>query len=201
MKSLLRVGGVLLILGTLVYIGRSWSASAIQPAAPASRIALVNLTHVIKNYDKYKAFQEEIKKEVDQYIKREKELREQIEELNRELKASDITADKTEEIEKKIKKLEHELSDMAEEAKKVLGKKSDKEMVALYGDVRQAAEQYAKAHDIELVLHYNDASPDDKEFFSANNVARKIQAGACMPLYAVPGMDISKEIVAALNEK
>jgi hypothetical protein len=34
---------------------------------------------------------------------------------------------------------------------------------------------------------------------SSGNIARKLQAGALMPLYVKPGLDISKEVVDALN--
>src|SRR5262249_46507016 len=71
-------------------------------------------------------------------------------------------------------------------------------MQVLYGDVQAAARRYAQAHDLDLVLHYNDAV-DARDYWSGANLARKMQAGALMPLYAAPGMDISKEVIAALN--
>ncbi|HEY7428872.1 MAG TPA: hypothetical protein VH682_31870, partial [Gemmataceae bacterium] len=46
--------------------------------------------------------------------------------------------------------------------------------------------------------HYNDAvTPED--FMSPQNIARKLNTGALMPLYAAPGMDISQEVVNMLN--
>ena len=50
----------------------------------------------------------------------------------------------------------------------------------------------------ELVLHYNDALTNE-DYWSPANIMRKMQAGACMPLYAMPGMDISGPIVQTLN--
>ncbi len=106
------------------------------------------------------------------------------------------------EIEKKLKQLKRDLEDNTTDAKNGLTKKSDDMVVILYKEVHSAAQRYAKAHDLELVLHYNDA--DDKtepaSFWSSANVARKMQAGACVPLYIAPGMDISLEIVAAMND-
>jgi Skp family chaperone for outer membrane proteins len=99
-----------------------------------------------------------------------------------------------------LKKVEKDLADIGDEAKKVLGKKSDEQMVILYKDIQSVAERYAKAHDIELVLHWNEATTEE-DLFSPLNVARKMQAGTCMPVYVAPGMDISKEVVAILNDK
>ncbi len=56
------------------------------------------------------------------------------------------------------------------------------------------------AHGFDLVVHYNDVPADSAEFFSPVNVSRKIQAGAFIPLYIAPGMDITQEVVTALNE-
>ena len=86
-------------------------------------------------------------------------------------------------------------------AKKVLGKKSDEQMVGLYKEVRAAAQKYAQEHHIELMLHYNDMASDDPELDNPMNIARKIQIGGCVPLYSAPGIDVSKEILAALNGK
>jgi hypothetical protein len=53
-----------------------------------------------------------------------------------------------------------------------------------------------------VVLQYYDA--DEKthaaEFWSPTNVARKLQASGCMPMYIAPGLDISEEIIEALNK-
>src|SRR5207249_4759439 len=85
------------------------------------------------------------------------------------------------------------------EAKKGLGRKSDEQMVILYKEVREACARYAKGNDIEMVMHYNDALAGAPEFDSAANVARKMQAGAFMPMYITPGLDISEEILTLLN--
>ena len=63
------------------------------------------------------------------------------------------------------------------------------------------AQRYAASQGIELVLHFNDADEKTQpaEFWSPANVARKMQAGACMPLYITQGMDISEALVGMLN--
>jgi hypothetical protein len=54
------------------------------------------------------------------------------------------------------------------------------------------------AQGYDLVLHYNDATTS-QEYWSAMNIARKLQAGACMPLHYGPGVEITNEVVNALN--
>ncbi len=65
MNGLLRAGGIALILVVLVFAGRSWSEPK-KPPLPRTRVALINLSYVIKHYQKYLNFQAEIKTEVEQ---------------------------------------------------------------------------------------------------------------------------------------
>jgi Skp family chaperone for outer membrane proteins len=200
MNGLLRSGGVLLILGTLVSTGPSWSEMKPKPPAPRTRIGLVNLSHVVKNYAKYERFQTEIKEIIERYQKRDKDLRESSDRLNKQLEDISLSEEEREEIEKKVKKLSRNIEENNEEAKKVLSKKSDAQMVVLYAEVEKAAERYAKAHDLDLVMHYNDAV-DEAERNGAANVARKFKDGACLPLYVGPGIAISDAVIEILNKE
>ncbi len=90
------------------------------------------------------------------------------------------------------------MEDNQAEAKVVLGKRSDDEMKTLFLDVYEAAQRYAASHDFELVLHYNDAVTKE-DFLSSQNIARKLNTGALMPLITMPSLDISRELVSMLN--
>ncbi len=203
-KTVLAAGG-LIALGVMCYVSRSWGqqtspAGQNRPtqtaAEPKTRIALLNLTYVIKNYLKYQNFQKEIKSQIEPFQKRDSELRKQLEELRK--KAETAKPSEREALEREAKEIQRKLEDNAAEIKGALGKKSDDEMKILFTDVFDAARRYAAAHEFELVLHYNDAvTPED--FMSPQNIARKLNTGALMPLYAAPGMDISREIVEMLN--
>lgn len=176
---------------------------------PRTRIAIVNLTYVFKNCDQYKQFQIEIKEIVEPHQKRDTELRAQLADLRKQAEDPSLVPVKGEEgenkpskkeLEEKAKKIQQELKDNAAKIKKKLGKRSDEEMKSLYVAVEQAAQRYANEHDLDLVLHYNDATTQE-DFLSAQNIARKLNTGALMPLYWNPSMDISQDIVAILNRK
>jgi Skp family chaperone for outer membrane proteins len=191
-------------LGILCYVGRSWAQTQAAPAsapqagaAPRTKVALLNLTYVIKNYTKYISFQEEIKGIIKPFQGTDAQLRKEGEELSKQVSAT-TAAEKRAEVERKLKDLQRKIEDNNAEAKLVLGKKSDDQMKILYMDVLEAAQRYAVSHEFDLVLHYNDAVTKE-DYFSAPNIARKVQTGALMPLYAAPGMDISTEVVNMLN--
>lgn len=209
MRSVLWMGGVVVALAAVVGASRLWAESKEKKPAPRTRIGIINLTYVIKNYDKYKEFQEEIKKYVEPYQKRDAELRQQLKELRSQAEKSSLVPakgedgdekEKKEELEEKAKKIQRRIEENSEKIKKKLGQKSDEEMKIVYLDVSNAAQEYARSHELDLVLHYNDATTE-QDYFSAQNIARKLNTGAFMPVYVKPSMDISKDLASILNQK
>jgi Skp family chaperone for outer membrane proteins len=204
-KNLLWVVSVLVV-GALVYGGVSWVRADPKPPAreeekaPRTRIALINLTYIIKNYEKFKQFQETMKGAVEPFQKRDMELKGKLEEVAKELKDDKLPEKERGALEKKQKELQKEHEDNGATAKKVLSEKDGEQMQILYKEIMDMAARYAIAHDFELVLHYNDATtPED--FDSIPNIARKLQAGALMPVYAAKGLDVSREVAGALNQQ
>jgi Skp family chaperone for outer membrane proteins len=198
MRKLLCIGGACLILGTVLLVGRSWSAAKPAPPRPQSRIALLNLTYVIKKYDKFLTFQADLKEAVLPFQTTDAKLKEELEELRKE-GAATADAERLEEIEQKGKEIQRQIEDNKAKANKALSKKQEEQLRILYKDVCQQAEKVAVSRGFEMVLHYNDAITQ-QDYWSAQNVVRKMQAGALMPMYHVPEVDISKEVVNLLNE-
>jgi Skp family chaperone for outer membrane proteins len=177
--------------------------TAQQPAAPAvsqptTKIAVLNLSYVVKNYTKYIAFTNEMKKQMETYDGRVKGKKASLEALAKSVKP-EMTAPQREQLEKEVKQIQRELEDISNEGKKFLGQKSDEQLVILYREVQAVAQRYAQARGFEMVLHFNDAMASTPEYYSPGNIARKMQAGALMPLYVHPGMDISPLVVQTLN--
>jgi Skp family chaperone for outer membrane proteins len=170
-----------------------------KTAEPRTRIALINLAYVLKHDDECKALQEALKKEMAAYQEKERALRDRVDTWSKELSLPDVSADKREALERAIKAERRNMEDLQEEARRKLTRRTDDQTVALYKKVREAATRYAQAHGIELVLQYNDAEGEDLD--SPANVQRKMQAAGLTPLYAAPGIDISKEIVSILNAR
>ena len=65
--------------------------------------------------------------------------------------------------------------------------------------VERAAGRSGASMSSDLVMQYNDGvMPTDKT--NPQNIQRKMQTGACMPMYFVQGMDISDTVIFMLNE-
>jgi Skp family chaperone for outer membrane proteins len=180
--------------------GRPLSQAAPKPERPAprTRIALLNLTYVIKNYEKFKTFQQEILNDFKSFQEKDEVKKKLLEESSKESQDPKTTEARRKELAKQIKDLEREIQDNNVAAKKAMKQKGDEQMKVLYLDIVDAATRHARSHDFEMVLHYNEATTKE-DFYSTENVARKLQAGTLLPLYAAPGLDISQEVAEALN--
>jgi Skp family chaperone for outer membrane proteins len=187
-----------------VYVGQLAAQNGAQgqrPAAapePRTRVALLNLHYVIKNYAKYISFQNEMKEAVKPFEAKEAAKKAQADEIAKKASNPALPKAEQEALQKQYTILVREREDNKAEANKFLNTKSDEQLKILYLDVQDAATRYAMSHNFEMVLHYNDATTE-VEYFSPANIAMKIQARSCTPMYAAPGLDISKEVLTALN--
>jgi Skp family chaperone for outer membrane proteins len=192
----------------LVYVGTLWAEQPAAPAAPAhaataprTKIALLNLTYVISYYEKYKAYKDSMKTQAQPYEDRIKKDQAEYELLNKEMAGpTPPTEARRQEIETKMKADKRDVQDANDEAKAKLAKEASDQMVVLYKEVQAAAMNYAVAHDFDLVFQYNEPL-DPKDYYSPGNIARKMEAGALIPLHYSPGMEISQDVLGMLNAK
>lgn len=182
------------------YAGQVQQTTAMAPAAPLrTRVAIINLQQVIKQYRKWTDFEQNYKNAYAYYNTEFEKTKAQGVNLKSQLdKATDdATKDK---LQQDLKALERHVQDLGETAKKQLGKMRDEQAVQIYREVEEAVQHYARANDIEMVFHYNDAIvPAD--LYNPANIERKLQTGACMPMYSAPGMNITETIAMMLNQR
>jgi Skp family chaperone for outer membrane proteins len=207
-KRIIRITAGVVTLSAVVCLGvklgaQQGTGTQTQTQPPASRgnkVAVINLAKVINNYDKWKSFKDEYKKEYDRVFEdRVKGLRASYEAYKKQIEDPKELPDKKETANKEIKKLERQIQDIAEEAKAILGKKEADEFVQLYREVRDAVGACAKYYGIDVVMHYNDAF-DPKDMDTPQNVARKMGQAGCMPLYVNPECDLSDVVTGYLNK-
>jgi Skp family chaperone for outer membrane proteins len=203
-KRKLGLAAAVAALGLAVYFGsRLWAQAPAAAQAPAqTRVALVNLVQVIKNYHKYKTFEDEQKRLAKPYEDRNKELQDNLTEWEKVLKNPTAPAAQKEQAEKEIKVRKRQIEDNVAEFKKALGKRSDDQLVQLYREVEDATSRYASSNGFHVVLQFNEP-PTPAERYSPMNIQRKLQAtaatGCCIPVYMAPGLDITDGVVANLN--
>lgn len=202
-----RTIGILVGLGGLIYVGTQlWAqtggyappAAQAPAAAPQTRIALINLSMVMKNYRKFQAVQAEL-------ASKQSTFKVAYETYNKDMVAKQTegnnpatTAARRDQLAKDIKDLQRKIQDLDEDAKKALTELQAQRMVQLYKEIEDAVAAHAKPRGIELVLHYGDGIGQDK--YLPAFLGRRVANGACMPIYNVPGMDITDAVTNLLNQ-
>ncbi len=202
MKRTVLVLTGLLALAAAAYVGgrlRAQSTGAPAPE-PRTRIALMNLLYVLEKYERGKALNEEMKGVAQPFQAKDTGLVAQRDKMVKEAQDPKCTAEKREQLEKEVKQIERQRQDNKADYDAAMNKKSDEALKILYQEIQDAASRYAQAHNFDLVLHFNDATTRER-YYSGPVIRSKMQHTVCMPLYAAPGMDISKELVDTLNAK
>jgi Skp family chaperone for outer membrane proteins len=201
-RTVLVLTGLLALVAAAYVGGRLWAqpggTAAAPPPEPRTRIALINLLFVLEKYERGVALQAELKRAAEPYQAKETAKMAEREKLVKEAQGPKCTAERREQIEADVKKIDRERQDNKADYEKTLAKKGDEAMKILYREIQDAASRYAQAHNFELVLHFNDATTTER-YYSAAWIQRKLTPAVCMPLYAVRGMDISEQVVNDLN--
>jgi Skp family chaperone for outer membrane proteins len=173
-----------------------------RPQVPPlqTRVAVINVAQVIKNYNKFKMYQDELKRLV-------KPLNEQVEKLKADAAAKraqaakpETTAQQRELLERDVKTLERQIQDLVDEANKNFSKKSMDQLQTIYRDVQNAATVYARANGFEMVLQYNDGA-DPTEQYGPASLQQKLSNQACFPLYKDDRMDLTGVVTEMLNRQ
>jgi Skp family chaperone for outer membrane proteins len=195
-------------LGLTVYVGSQlWAqpgsvrpASATAPAAaPRTKVAVFNMKWVVTNWTRYKNFQEDLKRSFGDYKKKIDDQTAVLEGLKKAAEATSDAATKEAKA-KEFRKANSDLQELKEEAQTFLTKKESDGVVTLYGEVAQVVSGYAQSNDLELVMHYSDGV-NAIEMNHPQNIGQKMMARSCTPIYWTPGIDISQQVLQALEAR
>jgi Skp family chaperone for outer membrane proteins len=177
-------------------------AIAQEKANAGGKVGIVNLGKVLARYEKAIAFREGVLKSI-------KPLKDDMDQLRKDLEALAMLHEEAksdaklagviaEEMAAKKKRLEA----MTLEAAKLVGKKQEEQVISLYKEVASAARRHAEKNGFVIVLGVGDP-PNPQDLFAFPAVSRKLQvldAGAMVPLYVHPSVDLTDALIAVLNE-
>ena len=196
--------GMSVCLGSQAYAQNGAGSRPATPSEPLrTRIAVVNLVQVLKDYKKFQSSEAELKGMIEQIKKELEPLRAEILRLQSTGQAPGTTAADRDRIERELKQKTLDFQNKEEEKGKVVSKRQGELAVQIYHEVEDAVDLFARSNAIELVLMYNDAKKSvPAEFYNAANVQRKmVIAGPFMPIYIDPRMDITDAIIQMLNRR
>jgi Skp family chaperone for outer membrane proteins len=172
--------------------------TAAPSSLPGTRVAVVNINKVLKEYQKAQSLNNSIKVKVQGYARRMEEKRKELTDRQAELTKPGITAPQREQIEKQILALQRELQDIDAEARKVIGKEQGDIAVMIFREIEMVIQAVATANGFDLVLSYPDAT-DPAEVYAQDNIVRKLASQAAMPLFYKPHIDMTRAVIDTLN--
>jgi len=106
----------------------------------------------------------------------------------------------TEKSTKAMRDGQRALEDLDMQARKLIGKKQETQLIQLYKEIHGAVQMHAQQNGYHIILAYGD--PPDSDPFSFQNINRKMggmDMGAAVPYYVQTGLDISNDVLARLN--
>jgi len=176
----------------------SASAPATPTMMPGTRVAVLNINSVLKNYSKAQYLNSSIKNEVAGYADRMNKIKEEIAKRQTEMGKPTTTTPQREAMDKEIVAMNRQLQDMDADARKTITAKQGSIAVGIYQEIEKVVEAVAKMNNFDLVLSYPDSTVDSEKYIT-DNVVRKLASQAAIPLYYKPHIDITNAVIQTLN--
>ena len=178
--------------------------AAQQPAAAVqggTRVVVVDINYVFANYIKVKLLKTEFESNCKPFNDRENDLKALMAEWQKAvanpalIKPAQVAQGKA-----TIVKIERRLGDNRRHIEKTIRKQHDEQMAAIFKEVCEFAAAQAAKRGCHLIFGFS--NPDGTVTPAIKNITPIMQAmnqGGLVPLYMAAGVDISKDVVNALN--
>ncbi len=181
------------------------SAGRVLTQAPSTssstRVAVVNVGLVFSKYDKATALKAQLEATLKPFRDEGEKIKAEAMRYGKAIQENPKLDLKTKEsYETYLLSLKRKMEDLDAQARKLVGKQQEEQIVTLYKELAGAVDRYAKSNGIHAVLGYGEQIEGD--MFSFPNVSRKMNGmdlGSTTPLYIAPGVDISQAIIDTLN--
>jgi Skp family chaperone for outer membrane proteins len=178
-------------------------AAASRPAAAASsgrsKVAIMNINKVIKNYNRANQLGQNVANNAKVYAEQLNALRAKATAEQNKMQNAKTEQERAA-SEKVLTNLQREAQDKNAEAEKEIRKQQAQVLVQIYKDVESVVAALAASNDLDMVLSYPDA-PSETEASSEATIIRKMQAPALMPIfYNRNALDITDAVVQTLNK-
>ncbi len=184
-----------------LYAGGEVAPAAAQnkgsTAAARTRVALLNIGEVFKNYKKFTKLRDELKAMDQKYVEMLKAKASRLEKMQEEYKTA--TAQKKEQIESEAKHIKFEMEDIKAKAGKEIGKLQEEQLTLIYREVDQVVRELARDHGFDLVFRYNEDWDKDTYWTAPKVMARLNQP--FWPMYYDSGLEITGQVVQLMNAR
>lgn len=168
------------------------------PAAASRGTAVFNVPKVMREYQKWQFFAQEVNKDRTEKAALLAKKQNELIDLQNKMKVETVQA-KRDEMAQQGLVLQRQLEDMEKQARKEIDEKSMSHLRTLFGELRTVVDAVAKTNGFDLVLAYPDASTPE-EMASPMYLEMKLRTPAAMPFYVNPNIDITTVVIQTLNK-
>lgn len=176
-----------------------------QGSLPATKVGTVNIGLLFTKYNQAIVLKRQLESDIGPLKKKAEEVKDIMRQHEEWLKKNPDTskpeiAQQAEKSRRAMVDGKRALEDMEVQARNLVGKKQESQLIQLYKEIHAGVQMYAQQNGYHVVFAYGD--PADQDQFSFQNITRKMNAmdmGAAVPFYAQNGLDISNEVLARLN--
>ncbi len=191
----------ILAVGMAIFAMTSLNAQTPAPApaaaAPARGTAVFNVARVMKDYQKWQYFAQEMNKERQGRGAELAKLRNDIIEMETKIK-NELVATQKATYEQTFVNMQRQFEDKERNIRKEIDDKSAAHLRQLFAEIRTVVEAVAKTNGFELVMSYPDALTEE-EMRSPLYYDLKLRPPAAMPFYVSPSVDLTSVVVKTLN--
>jgi Skp family chaperone for outer membrane proteins len=201
-RTILVVAGLTAL--AVAYFGSRLLAQAPAGGAATSvagtRVACINIGAVFTSYKKATFFKQEMEETLKPY-------KAKLDAMQKELMLWQQEAAKPgaqkEQIDAKVVQLKRQMEDEQRNARSLVAKKSEQQLVQLWKEINDVVVRAAKANAFNIVLAFGDPTEQEANgmgmFANVNRKLQAIEMGSTSPLFFDPSVDLTSVVVQALN--
>lgn len=178
-------------------------ARAQGQSLPATKVGTVNIGLLFTKYHKAQTMKKELENDLLPLKAEAEKIKTVMQQHKEWLDKYGKEAAQAPQIEKSTKAMrdgQRALEDLDMQARKLIGKKQETQLIQLYKEIHTSVQMHAQQNGYHVIFAYGD--PPDQDPFTFANINRKMggmDMGAGVPFYVQTGLDISNDVLARLN--
>jgi len=195
-RTLAMVAGLACLIGVSYLVGSAAAEPRAMDKEPPHKIALIDMSDVIKGYIKFQNLQEDLKGKIKEKEAEGKELTDRVKIVVDKLNGGTIVKGSPDyqALEKDYLRLQGDMQALKQSAQLDLMREEAKNYHTVYLDVQAAVSKFAKHFGYTLVLRFS------KEELDSSDPQKVIQGLGRQVIYHEEGDDITKGVLDYLNK-
>jgi Skp family chaperone for outer membrane proteins len=190
-------------LGILGYLASQlWAQAPGAANYTATKVGVLNLRTVMKNYKKWQQCDAEFQALVKDHEFKEAEYQKNVKKATEVIQNPKSTQKEKEDMDNYLVQLKRYYEDQTKQLAKGAAAKNEANINQLYQEIEQAVARYSQANGYHMIFLYFDLTDRTEKYmpqFIQHKLTKLAETSCAYPFYYAPGLDVSNEVVNVLN--